>query len=142
MKLLRSPFRYKETCTNCKSDVSFKDTDIIDYASSITREVEFILTDEIKNAIIENNSNKEIINCLKSARKISLTYTVINPKIRCPYCGYRITVKTISGKINAVVQSYYLLDVFSKRIALVSDFSSIGIYILYNKKLIPEHLNL
>ena len=142
MKLLHSPFKYRATCTNCKSEISFKDEDICKYDYYNIKEVLFVLTKEIKDAIAKNATNPKILDYLNDAKQIQLEYSIFTPKVLCPYCGSNILVKTNSGKQNAIIHKYYLISAYGTKLLMVSDFSSTALYIMYEKKLIPEHLNL
>ena len=142
MKLLRSPFKYKATCGSCKSEVTFKDEDICKHSYYGHKEVLFVLTDEIKDSITKNATNPKILDYLKDAQKVQLVYSLLTPRVTCPYCGGEISIKTNSGKLNGIITSYYLLSSYGSKLIMASEFSSTALYIMYEKKLIPEHLNL
>ena len=142
MKLLHSPFKYKIICSYCKSEISFKDEDIKIHSYCIEKEVDFKLTEEIKKAIINNSKDEYISNYLTQTNIINLVYHIILPKINCPYCGYENHVKTTNGKGNAIIDKYFLLDLNYKNITRINEFSETASYIMYNKHLIPEDLEL
>ena len=142
MKLLHSPFKYKAICGYCKSELSFKDEDFTMHAYRGHKEIVFLLTDEIKDAILKNTTNPEISVYIDRAKRVRFRYSQFDPKVVCPYCGNNVVVETNSGKPSAIIDSYFLLAQNGDPLLYVSDFERLAIYIMFNKKLIPEHLNL
>ena len=142
MKILHSPFKYRATCGFCKSELSFKDEDITKHAYHSHQEVIFFLTDEIKDAILKNTTNPEISNYIDRTKKVRFRYSQFAPKVVCPYCGNDVVVDTNSGKPNAIIDSYYLLAQNGDQLLYLSDLERTAIYIMFNKKLIPETIHL
>ena len=142
MKLLHSPFKYKITCSNCKSEISFKDEDISNRVFCVQKQVNLILSEDIKKAIINNSKEEYVSNYISNAEFINLRYRRFFSKIICPYCGNDNDVKTTNEKEHAIIDRYLLTDSNYNTITEIKEFSSIASYILYNKHLIPEDLKL
>jgi hypothetical protein len=140
MKLLHSPFIYKQRCIFCGAEFTFDDSDICMIIGSYIKEHYFDLDEKIKKSILNNVINKEELSkVVDEFNQVYIRYEFMIFSVHCPFCESGNTIKSKDERPFAKIKEYYLCK-NSKSIHKIEDFSGKASYVLHKMGLLPQDL--
>ena len=140
MKLLHSPFIYKQRCIFCGSEFTFDDSDIHMTIDSYFKEHYFDLDDKIKKSILNNVfSKEELFKVVDESNQVYIRYKFMTFRVICPFCTSGNTVKSKDERPFAKIKEYYLCKNL-KTTHKIEDFSGKASYVLHKMGLLPQDL--